>query len=123
MHPKVEQAIQEIDAAFFSGDEFENPDARAKIAKYVGRWARELAQPIPLVEDTKDYNGRGWEKPYPGATGTFTDAEGHKWEVLKIVRTHHIIYCRWDIDGEDPGASFVQDLDEGTYEPFPKSAP
>lgn len=42
MHPKVAGAIQEIDAALFSGDTFDNPVDRAELASYVARWAREL---------------------------------------------------------------------------------
>jgi hypothetical protein len=46
MHPKVAQAIQEIDAAVFNGDTFEDPDDRAELLEYIARWTREL----PVVE-------------------------------------------------------------------------
>lgn len=42
MHPKVAGAIQEIDAALFNGDTFEDPDDRAELVSYVERWAEEL---------------------------------------------------------------------------------
>lgn len=43
MHPRVAQAIQEIDAAVFNGDTFEDPDDRAELLAYVARWTRELS--------------------------------------------------------------------------------
>ena len=43
MHPRVAQAIQEIDAAVFGGDTFEDPDDRAELLEYVARWTRELS--------------------------------------------------------------------------------
>lgn len=42
MHPKVAGSIQEIDAALFNGDTFDDPDDREEFARYVERWAREL---------------------------------------------------------------------------------
>lgn len=42
MHPKVAGAIQEIDAALFNGDTFDDPDDRAELTRYVRRWAKEL---------------------------------------------------------------------------------
>ncbi len=42
MHPKVAGAIQEIDAALFNGDTFDDPDDRAELVEYVRRWSREL---------------------------------------------------------------------------------
>jgi hypothetical protein len=50
MHPSVIQAIQEIDAAVFSGDTFEDPEARAELQAYVERWTRYLAEPVDPVE-------------------------------------------------------------------------
>ena len=43
MHPKVKQAIQEIDAAVFSGDTFEEPEAKAELLRHATRWVRELS--------------------------------------------------------------------------------
>lgn len=40
MHPKVKEALEQIDAAVFNGDTFEDPDARAELVDYMGRWAR-----------------------------------------------------------------------------------
>lgn len=42
MHPKVRQAIQEIDAAVFNGDTFEEPAARQSLLEYVERWRTAL---------------------------------------------------------------------------------
>lgn len=53
MHPKVAGAIQEIDAALFNGDTFDDPDDRAELVAYVERWSRELGL-IPSEEDEED---------------------------------------------------------------------
>ncbi len=42
-HTNVAAAIQEIDAALFSGDTFEEPTARAELAAYLERWTKQLA--------------------------------------------------------------------------------
>lgn len=44
MHPNVARAIQEIDAAVFNGDTFEEPEARAELLEYIARWTRALAE-------------------------------------------------------------------------------
>lgn len=53
MHPKVAEAIQQIDAAVFNGDTFENPDERTELLEYIERWCKRLAHPYhgtkPLV--------------------------------------------------------------------------
>ncbi len=38
------KAIQEIDAALFNGDTFDDPAVRAVLSAYVERWARELRE-------------------------------------------------------------------------------
>lgn len=40
MHPNVAKALEEIDAACFSGDTFFGPEELAELKKYVGRWKR-----------------------------------------------------------------------------------
>jgi hypothetical protein len=45
MHPKVAEAIQQIDAAVFNGDTFENPDDRKELLEYLDRWCKQLAHP------------------------------------------------------------------------------
>jgi hypothetical protein len=40
--PGHAKAIQEIDAALFNGDTFDDPAVRAVLSAYVDRWAREL---------------------------------------------------------------------------------
>jgi len=59
MHPKVAQAIQEIDAAVFNSDTFdsdtpEGESDRKELLKYLARWSREL-------------------RPHPTATATIND--------------------------------------------------
>jgi hypothetical protein len=46
VHPKVAAAIQEIDAAVFSGDSFDDPMSRAEMIEYARRWIRELSQDL-----------------------------------------------------------------------------
>lgn len=49
MHPNVARAIQEIDAAVFNGDTFEEPEARAELLEYIERWRRNLETNEPEV--------------------------------------------------------------------------
>lgn len=42
MHESVEQAIDEIDAAMFSGDTFYDDDNREVLKKYIARWSKEI---------------------------------------------------------------------------------
>lgn len=57
MHPKLAQAIQEIDAAVFNGDTFESPDTRAEMLGYISRWTKELAEtPAPYESNLDDIN-------------------------------------------------------------------
>ena len=39
----VEEACDQIDAGFFSGDTFESPEALKRIEWYLGRWCRQIA--------------------------------------------------------------------------------
>lgn len=43
IHPKVLEAIDEIDAAFFSGDCFHNEDSLKEIERMLIRWAKEAS--------------------------------------------------------------------------------
>jgi hypothetical protein len=54
LHPNVAQAIQEIDAAVFNGDAFEEVEARAELLEYIERWQRRLAEPIITEADDAD---------------------------------------------------------------------
>lgn len=47
MHPKVEQALEEIDAALLNGDTFEEPEDLDKLRAYLERWTRETSSPPP----------------------------------------------------------------------------
>lgn len=51
MHPNVARAIQEIDAAVFNGDTFEEPEARKELIEYIESWLRRLSEPITTEED------------------------------------------------------------------------
>jgi hypothetical protein len=42
MHPKVKQALEEIDAALYSGDTFYDGEARAELYEYVCSWQRRI---------------------------------------------------------------------------------
>lgn len=65
MHPKVSAALEEIDAAMFSGDGFDDKDARIAFMAYLSRWVRQFPEleeyenPIekePRVKEPTDYN-------------------------------------------------------------------
>jgi hypothetical protein len=65
MHPKVAGAIQEIDAALYNGDTFEDPDDRAELVAYVEKWAQELGLVPPEEEKEEEAPARepseGWK--------------------------------------------------------------
>lgn len=45
MHPKLADAIQQIDAAVFNGDTFETPEHRHALCEYLERWSKQLKHP------------------------------------------------------------------------------
>lgn len=49
IHPKVAQAIEELDAAIMNGDSFEDRDARAAMFEHVDRWRRALTEGQPAI--------------------------------------------------------------------------
>lgn len=59
MHPNLARAIQEIDAAVFNGDTFEDPNDRAELLGYIARWTKEL----PTVERRAEISRRVHEGP------------------------------------------------------------
>ena len=67
MHPKVSDAIQQIDAAVFNGDTFEDPTDRADLLEYIERWCKRLAQPYhgtkapQFDEEWAKYEARGYQ--------------------------------------------------------------
>lgn len=69
MHPKVAQAIQEIDSAIFNGDTFEDPDDRAELLAHIARWTRELS----AVERRGEISRAVHEGP-PGDDDRWTNA-------------------------------------------------
>lgn len=50
MHSNVVRAIQEIDAAVFNGDTFEDPEVKAEMIAYVERWLKELRSADEAVD-------------------------------------------------------------------------
>ncbi len=62
LHPRVAQALEEIDASCFSGDQFEGEDDLKELEKYLRRWTRyaeqvrkDLAERGPQVAETAAY--------------------------------------------------------------------
>ena len=43
MHPKIEEAFQEIDAAVFSSDTFEDVENRKRLKSFIDRWEGEMS--------------------------------------------------------------------------------
>ena len=44
MHKRIEDALDKIDAAVFSGDTFHDSNDRQTLMLYMDRWSRELAR-------------------------------------------------------------------------------
>lgn len=44
IHPSVEEGIQQVDAALFNGDTFDDPENRAYLKGYVQRWLRRVEE-------------------------------------------------------------------------------
>lgn len=54
MHPSVTRAIEEIDAAIFSGDTFLNEENNAEMRDMLDRWQRGLNEHKETIEELKD---------------------------------------------------------------------
>lgn len=54
MHPLVAKALEEIDASFFSGDQFHNQVDLDKVEFYVARWQREIANIKEMLKERDD---------------------------------------------------------------------
>lgn len=52
LHPKVAQALEEIDAQMFSGD-ISDPEILAKLKDYVFAWVRRISEELP--ENQEDW--------------------------------------------------------------------
>lgn len=48
MHPKVEEAFQQIDAALFNGDTFDSPEDKKHLHDYLTRWLKESKYDLEL---------------------------------------------------------------------------
>ena len=57
MHPDIEEAIDQIDAAVFTGDTFQDKESRDSLSITIARWQRELAliEKSILMDDGDDY--------------------------------------------------------------------
>lgn len=51
MHPSIEKAIDEIDAAMFSGDTFMDPSNHNSFQEQLDRWQRGLDEFAELITD------------------------------------------------------------------------
>lgn len=54
MHPKVAQALEEIDAAIFSGDTFDDLDSALELFNRMLRWQRELTDKLATALKDRD---------------------------------------------------------------------
>lgn len=56
-HPRVEQAIDIIDAAFFSGDTFYPAANNAEITRMLERWSKSAKRWVELREEVEAVEG------------------------------------------------------------------
>jgi hypothetical protein len=66
MHPNLDRAINEIDAAVFNGDTFEDPDERKELLEWLERWCKRLGEPfygkqLTFDEAWAEYEKRGYQ--------------------------------------------------------------
>jgi hypothetical protein len=54
MHPSVTRAIEEIDAAIFSGDAFLDEENHAKMQEMLDHWQRGLNEHKETIKELKD---------------------------------------------------------------------
>ena len=57
MHTKIKHAIEEIDATFFSGDDFHDKEGLDEIQYYLARWMRnsvDIRKTLNEIESSKD---------------------------------------------------------------------
>ncbi len=59
MHPSVENALEEIDAAIFTGDSFIQKENRMKLREYLERWERWDKTSIYYTDDGMMCNADG----------------------------------------------------------------
>lgn len=53
MRDYIKEACEQIDAAMFSGDDFDNPATRAEFREYMNRWTRQIDCQDVADEDLK----------------------------------------------------------------------
>lgn len=101
MHPRTEEAIQQIDAAFFSGDEFHNRESYDRIKMFVERWGRALVEAeSQMLENEADKQND-------------EDVEEDGFAAMERRDMQEMAGGRYDEDGQfHPPPSF---LDECTY--------
>jgi len=54
MHPNVEEAIDSIDAAFFSSDTFHDEESLGQIKRMLARWQKEVVEIEHRIADGKE---------------------------------------------------------------------
>lgn len=52
MHPKLLHALEQIDAAVFNGDTFDDPGDLEELTDYINRWVRHLEIPIKKTRNS-----------------------------------------------------------------------
>lgn len=90
MHPKVAGAIQEIDAALFNGDTFDDADDRAELTAYVEKWAKELRTADDKMPEALDvHKADGW-KALSKANADFISAQFRRPSALSSVLVREV---------------------------------
>lgn len=129
MHPKVADAIQQIDAAVFNGDTFEVPDHRKELLEYLDRWCKQLAHPYhgtkpPVFEEEwakKEAAGYQYGRDaLENVKFGFTIAQEayERGYDREVEANASIITIALEIEGDVDAASIIVErfLDEGTLQ-------
>lgn len=125
MHPHLAHAIQEIDAAVFNGDVFEDPDERTEMVEYLVRWCKRLEQPFyynpPFVarlkrEITALSNDRNEQKRLADLRGEEVAKWAHESGTAKGQRDRALklaaFYKSCALSGEVPSAATIAEMEK-----------
>ena len=111
MHPHLAHAIQEIDAAVFNGDVFEDPDERTEMVEYLVRWCKRLKREITALSNDRneqkrlaDLRGEEVAK-WAHESGT---AKGQRDRALKLAA----FYKSCALSGEVPSAATIAEMEK-----------
>lgn len=105
MHPRVAEAFEQIDAALFNGDTFDDPENEKHLFEYLGRWLRKSKYPLDLLlrDDEPDQTSK--------------DSQEKREHSLKLARQHIEGHDR-DKDDDYPECWMCNELMErGDSEP------